>query len=314
MRRVTIDLADPKKFCPVRQWDSRYPVELIRNLMETTGPAWLCDELRRDEDPTYVERDLRQSILPFVSEKDLSRGRLLDFGSGRGASLAILGRMAPEGEFVGVELSEPSVRVSRERTAFYGLKRVEFYTSPSGDSLPPNLGTFDYVLLSAVFEHLLPAERPLLLRMLWSILKPGGILFLNQTPYRYWPFEGHTTQLPLINYLPDRAAHWTALHLSRRIRPGTSWTDLLRGGIRGGSTGEIIALLPRDDGAAPVLLAPSRLGCRDLIDVWNGTSSYEECPPVKRLAFLTAKVLKGATGHVFLPTLFIAIRKAAKQA
>jgi hypothetical protein len=52
MRRVTIDLADPKKFCPVRQWDSRYPVELIRNLMETTGPAWLCDELRRDEDPT----------------------------------------------------------------------------------------------------------------------------------------------------------------------------------------------------------------------------------------------------------------------
>jgi hypothetical protein len=43
---------------------------------------------------------------------------------------------------------------------------------------------------------------------LWRQLRLGGILFLNQTPHRYYPLEHHTTGLPLLNYLPERAVRW----------------------------------------------------------------------------------------------------------
>ena len=87
--------------------------------------------------------------------------------------------------------------------------------------LPADIGQFDYIILSAVYEHLLPSERPALLTLLWSHLRPGGVIFLAQTPYRWFPVELHTTGLPLINYLPDRLALACARRFSKRV-PGTT--------------------------------------------------------------------------------------------
>jgi hypothetical protein len=81
---------------------------------------------------------------------------------------------------------------------------VRFLVSPDANSLPPEIGTFDFVMLSAVYEHLLPEERRRVMPWIWSKLKPGGTLFINQTPYRYFPYEHHTTGLWFINYLPDK--------------------------------------------------------------------------------------------------------------
>jgi hypothetical protein len=66
---------------------------------------------------------------------------------------------------------------------------------------------FDYIMFNAVFEHLLPHERPRLLPAVFvRHLRPVGVMFLNQTPYRYSLVEVHTTGgLPLINYLPESA-------------------------------------------------------------------------------------------------------------
>ena len=33
--------------------------------------------------------------------------------------------------------------------------------------------------------------------LIWSKLKPGRTLFINQTPYRYFPYEHHTTAFGL---------------------------------------------------------------------------------------------------------------------
>jgi len=53
--------------------------------------------------------------------------------------------------------------------------------------------------------------------MLWSLLRPGGVLFVNQTPYRWRPLEYHITSLPFVNYLPAFAAMRVA-RLSPRIK------------------------------------------------------------------------------------------------
>ena len=91
---------------------------------------------------------------------------------------------------------------------------MRFELSPSGSELPPDIGSFDYVILSAVWEHLLPAERPVITRLLWNALRPGGALLINQTPDRWSPFEHHTTGLWGINYLPDRLACYVARHFA----------------------------------------------------------------------------------------------------
>lgn len=126
------------------------------------------------------------------------------------SSTMVLGRLLPPCEIAGVELEERAQDCAIAAEHF-GRGSVRFLKSPSGDSLPDNIGLFDYVIFSAVFEHLLPAERHMLLPLLWSHMKPGAILFLNQTPHRYSPIELHTTHLPLINYLPDGAACCTTL-------------------------------------------------------------------------------------------------------
>ena len=117
------------------------------------------------------------------------------------------------------------------------------FRSPDGSSLPPGIGKFDFVMLSAVFEHLLPGERPVIMPLLYDVLKPGGVLFLNQTPYRYYPREHHTTGLWGLNYLPDRLTLALARRYSRETPAeiaACDWPQLLRRGIRGGTEAEVL--------------------------------------------------------------------------
>ena len=81
----------------------------------------------------------------------------------------VLARMSPEAKIVGVELMSELVELARHRAEFYGVEgRVSFQLSPDPNSLPPEIGDFDYIILSAVYEHLLPSERQLILALLWS--------------------------------------------------------------------------------------------------------------------------------------------------
>jgi hypothetical protein len=87
------------------------------------------------------------------------------------------------------------------------LSNVRFLASPCPTALPEDLPNFDFITLSAVYEHLLPHEREEVMPRIWAALSPGGVIFINQTPHRYFPIELHSTGLPFINYLPDRLAH-----------------------------------------------------------------------------------------------------------
>jgi 2-polyprenyl-3-methyl-5-hydroxy-6-metoxy-1,4-benzoquinol methylase len=126
---------------------------------------------------------------PKAQEETLVQ--LLDFGCGNGASTMTIGRLLPRTEVVGVELSPEKIEMANRIRAFRSLDNVKFLCSPSGSELPPGLGHFDFVMLSAVYEHLLPDEWKVMPR-LWSALKPGGMIFINRTPYRYFPMEIHT--------------------------------------------------------------------------------------------------------------------------
>jgi predicted O-methyltransferase YrrM len=303
-RTVTVTLATDEP-SPCLRLETVYPPDLIASVLEIKGPAWMCEEIRRDEDPDYVRHFLAESMLSYVAPESMS-GRVLEIGSGGGASSLNLRRMLPDVEIVGVELLADHVELARARAAFYGADNVEFIHNPDGSRLPDGLGEFDFVLLSAVYEHLLPPERRTLMPLVWSHLKPGGILFINQLPHRFSPLETHTTGLPLINYLPDRVAHRAALRFSSWVGPRRSWESLLRDGIRGGTVREILGDLGSEDAE---VLEPALRGKHDRIDLWFDLSAGARWPVAKRLARRVMKGLKRTTGVTFVPELSLAIRK-----
>lgn len=298
--------------------ETGYPVELIDRILAVKGPRMLCDEIRREEDPLYVKICLEKDILAYVPEGDFAGKRILDFGCGGGASTAILGKMFPAADIVGIDLDSNTLSLAEARAKHFGLTKLTFLCSPAGDKLANDIGEFDFVVLSATLEHMFANERKVVLEQIWSILKPGGVLFIDQTPYRYFPFEGHTTYLPFINYLPDKMAYFTARKFSKRaqVRQAPTWDYLLRYGIRGSCPSEILKILKKaDPGFSPEFLKPGYLGFKDRVDVWYGgyavsiAHKYPKVKIVQKILRLVAKFVYALSGIVLLPTVSVAVRK-----
>ena len=286
------------------QRETNYPLDLIE-LGSVTG---VCDQIRREEDFECVERLLRNDLFAYFSEEDFKACRILDFGCGSGSSTVILARMFREAEITGVELAPAAVTAARRRAEYYNLNNVSFQQSPSGTQLPEAIGEYDFVILSAVYEHLLPGQRKALMPQLWRAVRDNRFLFINQTPNLLFPIELHTTMLPLVNYLPDRAALAFSRRWSKRVPPDETWDELLQKGIRGATEREILDLLPVANGV-PTMLEPRNQGLKDRIDLYYRNTNQNRLQMIKKVARVGIKAFRSLTGIVLVPDLSLAIQK-----
>lgn len=293
---------------PISRWVTHYPIELIEKILRVKGAKYLCDEIRRDEDDSYIRKSMEVEILSYVKPEDFRNTRILDFGCGSGSSSLVLTRMLPEANIIGCELVKDFVEIAKERAKFYKMDKLSFLLSPDGTHLPENLGEFDFIVLSAVFEHLLPSERLHTLPLLWDCLKENGILFISETPYRYSILESHTTGLPFLNFLPDKLAFQFANRFSRRIDKNENWETLLRRGIRGGTEEEILKIL-RPVKGTPAVLKPVNFGVSNRVELWHQLPSSNRFSKVKQIMYLFFMIYWHLTGHVIVPQLSLAIRK-----
>jgi 2-polyprenyl-3-methyl-5-hydroxy-6-metoxy-1,4-benzoquinol methylase len=296
-------------FIPTKTCETNYPLNLIGLIFEIKGSSYLCDEIRRDVDPNYVQRDLEMDLTGYFTKQDFVGKKILDFGCGSGASTMILSRMYPDAEIVGVELDESLLKIAEARLEFYKYPNIQFYASPSGNELPPQIEKFDFVIMSAVYEHLLPEERKTVIPKVWSIIKPQGHLFLNMTPYRWFPIEHHTTGLPFINYLPAKLAHAATRKFSKRTDSSESWETLLRRGIRGGTETEIVEVLRRNSKENPVLIEPSQKNMKDRIDLWYSQLNQENQLAIKKTIKYLFKAIRALSGATPVPNLSLVIKK-----
>lgn len=178
---------------------------------------WIQDNLggegsRLDHFSKYLYPEIRRHC------GDLSSKRVLDFGCGTGASTVVLANHARE--VVAFDINPNTVAICQRRLQEHGLAdRARAVSAPDFRSLQPELGSFDFILLEAVLEHIpitLRGLRSELLRTLFAVLKPGGHLFISGTPNRLWPFDFHTTQLWWIPWTPP-GSKWA---YSRAVRSG----------------------------------------------------------------------------------------------
>lgn len=309
--KVSVEALNKDLYVHQPTCETSYPIDLIQKILDTAGPGFVCDEILRDESPDYVRNFLYYDLLAYVDKEQFKNKTLLDFGCGPGASTMILSRMFPDTKIMGVELDKGLLSIARARAEFYGYDHLTLMTSPSPNDLPPEAVDLDFIVLSGVYEHLLPEERRHLLPRIWKAIKPGGILFLNQTPHSGFPIEIHTTGgLPFLNYLPDRIAHRYAQRCSKRNLKPYSWEKMLRMGIRGGSVKGILRQLGTDS-HPPMLLEPSQLGLSDRLDLWYAKYKTIGSPWMIRSFYYGTKAVKLLTGKIMLPNLSLAIKKTS---
>jgi SAM-dependent methyltransferase len=290
-----------------RSITTSYPPALVQAVIRTVGPAWAIDEISRDEDAEYVAAYLHLDLPAYVSVEEFGNARILDFGCGAGASTLILNRMFPDADIVGVELSPKSLALARARQAFYDADNIAFLRSPAGDRLPEHIGSFDLVVMSAVLEHVLPEERDPILHTLWSVLRPGGALIIDQTPHRWFPIESHSTLLPLLNYMPRSLARRMA-YLSPRVRRGTPWEQLLREGVRGATSSEVVCRLQRT-GNGVERLTPCLAGVGNEVELWYRGPSFEGYGWIKPAWHRAAQLIYRLSGRALVPYLSVGFRK-----
>lgn len=101
---------------------------------------------------------------------------ILDAGCGSGYRALILAEANPGAEIVGIDLSEQSVKLARERLKYHGFNNATFHTLTIEEL--PSLGLeFDYINCDEVLYLL--SDPVAGLQAMKSVLKPDGIIRAN---------------------------------------------------------------------------------------------------------------------------------------
>lgn len=108
-----------------------------------------------------------------AAQRNCRPGRILDFGSGIGASVRPLQRVFPDARIICLDVSSASLELSQAHHS----GDVEFHAY-DGERIPPAAGGVDLVFVACVFHHI-PADRHIgLLRQLKAALSEDGIVIL----------------------------------------------------------------------------------------------------------------------------------------
>jgi len=232
--------------------NTSYSERFVERVLAVTSPQWLADELARTERRGYIFEPLRNLIAGLI---DPAEATACDFGCGRGASTICLGRLGFQ-RVIGIDPKPEAVEIAKMRAQEWGLSSVlQFECLPDTLSSPFPSGHFDLVLCNAVLEHIPPSKRREHLTEIGRVLKHGGLLVVNGTPNRWFAFDGHTTKLWLVPYMPLRMACAYA-RLRGRVWGSGTVDDFVAAGIRGVSLLELRSYLPKKSFALE--LAPDR--------------------------------------------------------
>ncbi len=214
----------------------------------------------------------RNRLLPQIRAfTDLHGLDILDFGCGTGSTTVVLAESAESARITAVDIDPGSLEIARLRFDHHGVasRITTFHITPihgTGD-LDLQSESFDFILLNGVLEHVVPFRaRARVLLEIWRVLRPGGLLFISETPNLLWPIDRHTTGLPFIPWLPSRVAYLAAVACRRHNRGA----DLDVRGRRGMTYWEIVGPL-KSAGSVEVLniiktgnlLFPAGMGAGD---------------------------------------------------
>jgi SAM-dependent methyltransferase len=177
-------------------------------------------------DPYYLDR-LGSAIfyrMPWLLGlgRDLSRLNAVELGCGPGLKAIPWSRLFRS--YLGLDLDPEVIGFARRAAQAAGRRNLEFHAGNAADAVrdPRRFGMtgrIDVVVLYAVLEHLLPAERRQVLGLCREVLQEGGLVVLCETPNRLIPHDGHSSLLHFFQSLPPEIA---LEYMARSPRPGAA--------------------------------------------------------------------------------------------
>jgi len=198
-----------------------------------------ADMLAERYEAISSERMLAE-VLPAISGG--GPGRLaLDVGAGTGRDAAWLTSMGYE-----VVAAEPAAgmrRIAEERHRSSAIRWVSD-AMPSLDRVHGLGLAYDFVLLSAVWQHVLPGDRPRAFRKLATLMKPGGVLVMTLR---------HGAAPPEMRMNPTSTAEVEGLARAFGLEVLRIAASSDQGG-RPGVTWDVVALRMPDDGTGALPL------------------------------------------------------------
>ena len=129
----------------------------------------------------------------FLRDAGISSGmRVLDIGCGVGDVTMIAAQLVgTAGHVTSIDLDQASIETAQRRAAAFGLENTSFNRADIAAYVPPNL--FDAIVGRLVLQFL--PDPAAVIKRLYGMLKPGGILALQESTWKLW--LTYTAHLPL---------------------------------------------------------------------------------------------------------------------
>lgn len=172
----------------------------------------LVDRYHGPEGDAFAIEELAPVARRFLPEG----GRALEIGCGYGRNLAALSTL-PGARVTGCDVDMGELR--RARAKIDGLPEEAKHRVGIAQQEPLRLpfrdGTFDFVVLWQVLEHVFGVETKRgVLHEAVRVLKPGGHVLI-ETPNQWFPIDYHDNKVPLAHWLlPTEGRRW----LTWRVR------------------------------------------------------------------------------------------------
>jgi len=144
---------------------------------------------------------MRRQIVPPIARElgrlGNSRARILDVATGTGSALRQLAAVFPEARYYGLDLSPYYVDFARERL---GQRQELTFLCEDAEAMPFRDGWFEIVTSVYLFHELPRRSRRRVLSEMFRVLKPGGLLVLEDSAQ---PSEGGEVELFLDRFADD---------------------------------------------------------------------------------------------------------------
>ncbi|MBT3371199.1 MAG: methyltransferase domain-containing protein [Rhodospirillaceae bacterium] len=128
----------------------------------------------------------------------IAGARVLELGCAAGGNLLPMAASLPEGEFIGIDLSERQIEMAQAGAAAGGLDNVEFLAGDALSLLAGGLGRpFDYIVLHGLYSWVPVEVQAALLPLCRRLLSEHGIIYISYNTYPGWHGRGLVRELML---------------------------------------------------------------------------------------------------------------------